>query len=111
MTIISAISEDGVIIKDGADGLKEFNTPTDLKKYIEEAITLNAPTNPNAVLVASTGSTPVTIAASGTSIPTPVTVSPSETTEELPLTGMDSTIFIVIAAALGLILILRRRTV
>lgn len=110
MTIISAISEDGIIIKDGADGIKEFTTPVDLKKYEEAPIVLNAPNNPNAVLVASSGSTD-TVASSGTNLPKPATVTPSETTDELPLTGMDSTIFIAIAAALGLILILRRRTV
>ena len=48
MTIISAISEAGVIIKDGADGIKEFTTPVDLVIFAPE---LNAPSNPNAVMI------------------------------------------------------------
>ncbi len=98
MTIISAISDGWVIIKDGADGLKEFTTPVNLARFAPE-IVLNAPSNPNAVIIAGTGNT----------VTKEVKPSPSETTEELPLTGVDSTIFIIIAAIIGLFVILRRR--
>jgi hypothetical protein len=32
MTIVSAISDLGIIIKDGADGIKEFTTPESLRQ-------------------------------------------------------------------------------
>lgn len=103
ITIISAISDEWVIIKDGADWLKEFTTPTDLARFAP-AIELNAPTNPNAVIIATetmTWSVPDQVPTTTSSI--------SETTEELPLTGIDSTIFVIIAGILWLILVIRRR--
>jgi hypothetical protein len=51
----------------------------------------------------------VIIAGTGNTVTKEVKPSPSETTEELPLTGVDSTIFIIIAAIIGLFVILRRR--
>jgi LPXTG-motif cell wall-anchored protein len=106
MTIISAISDIGIIIKDGADGIKEFTTPTTLKKY---APTLNAPSNPTAIIASGssigTGSTGA-IMKSGESQKDPT---PSETTDELPLTGVNSTIFAVLAGAIALLVIARRR--
>lgn len=105
MTIISAISDAGIIIKDGADGIKEFTTPTTLKKY---SLTLSAPTNPTAVMATgakvATGSTGAVLPK-----PTDVKVTPSETTKELPLTGVDSTLFVIVAAVLALFIISRRR--
>lgn len=109
MTIISAISESGIIIKDGADGLKEFTTPTDLVQYVLPE--LNAPSNPNAVMVTPVESTGSEVATSMQPIETVTDsdMSPSETAEELPLTGVDSTLFLVIAAVLGWLLLFRRR--
>jgi hypothetical protein len=105
MTIISAISDAGIIIKDGADGIQEFTTPTTLKKY---SLTLNAPTNPTAVM--ATGSK-VGTGSTGAVLPksTDVKVAPSETTDELPLTGVDTTLFAVLALAIALFIISRRR--
>jgi hypothetical protein len=104
MTIISAISDVGIIIKDGADGVKEFTTPTTLKKY---NLTLNAPTNPTAVM--ATGSK-VATGSTGVVLPKPTdVVTPSETTDELPLTGVDTTLFAVLALAIALFIISRRR--
>lgn len=113
MTIISAISEDGVIIKDGADGIKEFSTPEDLKKYVEETIELSAPANPNAVIVEASGSQ-TGEQTGGTVLPKPTEPTgenplPSTTAEELPLTGVNSTIFLAVAGVLALIFVLRRR--
>jgi citrate lyase alpha subunit len=107
MTIISAISDAGIIIKDGADGIKEFTTPTTLKKY---NLTLSAPTNSTAIMASGskvgTGST-------GTTLPKTTDVKkemkPSETTEELPLTGVNSTLFALFAAVIALFVIARRR--
>lgn len=106
MTVISAISESGIIIKDGADALKEFTTGIDLMQYAP--IELNAPTNPNAVIVdaASTGATETNMLPKSE---TEEEISPSETATELPLTGMDTSIFLAIAGVLALIFILRRR--
>ncbi len=101
LTIISAISDNGVIIKDGADGLKEFTTQADLPKSVTESspeIELNAPTNPNAVMIESKNDTKT-----GSENPNPesvVQVNSVETVEELPLTGVDTTIFVIIAGIL-----------
>ncbi len=114
MTIVSAISEDGVIIKDGADGLKEFTTPVDLQEYSEEIpviVELNAPSNPNAIIVAATGSsqtesTPTMVATNTGETETP---SPSSTTEELPPAGANPLIYLAIAGSIAFILLIRRR--
>lgn len=107
MTVISAISDGGIIIKDGADGLKEFTTPKDLARFAPE-IVLNAPNNPNAVVITATGGEN-TQASSGVVTEEPKLV--SETAEELPLTGIDTTLFVIIASVLAFILIVRRRQV
>jgi len=111
MTIISAISENGIIIRDGADGLKEFVTPIELKRY--EPIELNAPNNPNAVMIDDPTPTQDTVINATTTTTTPVVPSPqpspSETAEELPLTGMNSLLFIIIAVWLAGVLLLRRK--
>lgn len=107
MTVISAISENGIIIKDGADALKEFTTPADLAEYMPP-LELNAPTNPNAVIIAneSTGTVETTALPS---VDTSETASPAESATELPLTGMDTSIFLAIAGVLALLFVLRRR--
>ncbi len=109
MTIISAISDAGIIIKDGADGIKEFTTQTTLKKY---SLTLSAPTNPTAVMASGSK---VGSGSTGTVLPKPndvkKTPTPSETAKELPLTGVNSTLFVILAAAIALFVIARRRRV
>jgi hypothetical protein len=50
LTVLSAISEGGVVIKEGADASKEFTTPIPLKKSI---LTFNAPANPNAAIAST----------------------------------------------------------
>lgn len=105
LTVLSAISEGGVVIKEGADATKEFTTPVPLKKSV---ITFNAPTNPNAV-IATTGSsvtptTPTTTSASGTK-----TEKPETNAKELPLTGMNPLFFLIIAGGLAFAFISRRR--
>jgi hypothetical protein len=112
LTIISAISDNGVIIKDGADGLKEFTTQEDLPKFITEStpeIEFNAPTNPNAVMIESKKDTKT--GSENPNLESVVQVNSVETVEELPLTGIDTTIFVIIAGVLWLILIARRRQV
>lgn len=111
MTVISAISQEGVIIKDGADALKEFTTPADLKKY---APVLNAPSNPNAVLVNTGSSTTTATATTITPVISPTSngKSPAGTAEELPPTGTSSTLIVIAAALLALVMVfLRRRAV
>lgn len=104
LTVLSAISEGGVVIKEGADASKEFTTPIPLKKSI---LTFNAPANPNAA-IASTGSAPAVEAL-------PVTASGKEaaktepTAKELPLTGMNPILFLIIAWGLALAFIVRRK--
>jgi hypothetical protein len=87
ITIVSAISESNVVIKDGADALREFSTPALLKKSTPE---FNAPANPNAVMVKTdTGmNQPTATGKIDTKVPEP---------KELPLTGMNPTIFLLIA--------------
>lgn len=108
MTIISAISQEGVIIKDGADGLKEFTTPENLAKFAP--VELNAPTNPNAVIVTGTGIEPKKVEVKTEVVPAEVK-NPSETAVELPLSWMDSTIFLLVASILALGLILRKKRI
>ena len=108
MTIISAISQEWVIIKDGADGLKEFTTPEDLAKFAP--VELNAPTNPNAVIVTGTGIEVKKVEVKAEEVPAQVK-NPSETAVELPLSWMDSTIFFLLASILALGLILRKKRV
>jgi hypothetical protein len=101
LTIISAISDNGVIIKDGADGLKEFTTQEDLPKFITEStpeIEFNAPTNPNAVMIESKKDTKT--GSENPNLESVVQVNSVETVEELPLTGIDTTIFVIIAGVL-----------
>ena len=96
---MSAISETNVVIKDGADALKEFSTPALLKKSTPA---LNAPANPNAVMVqVDTGaSQPTATGNTDTKLPD---------VKELPLTGMNPEIFLIIAALIALAIVTFRR--
>lgn len=103
ITIKSAISESWVVIKEGADAVREFTTPTPLKKSV---IVFNAPPNPNAVV--ATGSKTNT-GVSTTEKTWSGTASPSKTATELPLTGMNPLIFLLIAWSLAFILVSRKK--
>jgi hypothetical protein len=61
-----------VIIKDGADALKEFSAPTPLKK---SAVVFNAPSNPAVATATDTTKTP----AVNTAVVTKVVETPKET--------------------------------
>jgi LPXTG-motif cell wall-anchored protein len=105
LTIVSAISEDGVVIKDGAQALKEFTPPIPLKRSL---ITFNAPSNPNAVIVKDTPAinTPVIITPP---VAQTQTGAPEIKDKELPLTGTNPALFAGIALIAALILLLKRK--
>lgn len=85
ITIVSAISQSGVVIKDGADALYEFSTSSTLKRSTP---ILNAPANPNAVIVTTKTGSENTL--TGTN-------AEKQQIEELPLTGMNPALFLLIA--------------
>ncbi len=103
LTIISGVSTDGRAITDGALAIKDFITPVPLKKA---EIVLNAPMNPNAVstttpVVVATGT--ATLAKTGMAL-IPPTAPKSTTgalsvaeTKELPLTGMNPFLLLIVA--------------
>lgn len=108
LTVVSAISEDGVVIKDGAQAIKEFTPASPLKRSL---VTFNAPNNPNAVVVAESKEEITTkeeetqlnpIFSSGAEVPIKE--------DELPLTGMNPVFFILIACWFSLALLLKRKT-
>lgn len=117
LTIISAISDEWVIIQDGADGIKEFTTAEILTKP-EWDIELNAPSNPNAISIdtseiqISSNTWDLSTAPESITVVEPIAqgLTPKKA-EELPLTGIDSKIFIIIAWIIWLILVFRRRQV
>lgn len=105
LTLISAISEEGIIIKDGAYWLKEFTTPKNLKIF--EEIVLDAPNNPTAIIA--------------TEVPTVKTTTdekkwtgatktePAKDAKELPSAWMNPFIFAILAGAIAFIIIMRKR--
>jgi methionine-rich copper-binding protein CopC len=106
ITIISAISEDGVVIKDGAQAIKEFSPTVPLKKSL--LTTFNAPPNPNAVTVKETpqkniGSSNVI----NQVIPTKNEVKWGN--QELPLTWMNPILFVILASITALWVLLFKR--
>jgi hypothetical protein len=90
MIIVSAISDTAVIIRDGADALKEFTTPVPLKS--STPITFNAAASKTTTVSKSPDSTSTTLASADSKKPVI-----SNTTQELPLTGMNPFIFMIIA--------------
>lgn len=102
ITILSAISEGGTVIKEWADAVKEFTVPIPLKKSL---LTFNAPSNPSAVIT-NTGiqTTPAKEDTNSGKITTP-----EITVKELPLTGMNPIIFLVIASGLAFLLVSSRK--
>lgn len=115
LTVVSAVGESGSVIRDWALALRDFVTPVPLKQY---EIVVNAPPNPNAVIVGSveTGSvvdttvqnTNSTIASSsgapastGANVQIPVS-------QELPLTGMNPLYFLILVLPIAFFLTKRR---
>lgn len=98
---IAAVGISGATITDGAQAIKDFVTPSPLKKV---SVILSAPTNPAAVM-AKTGSTNVKVDTPLANSPIKVKPTP---TEELPLTGMNPLFLLVIVLPLAYFLLRRR---
>lgn len=110
LTIRTAFAENGTTIAAGTDSIKEFSVPLDL-------ISLKAAPNPSAV-IASTGSMPpTTLTSTG-----PIVLQPShppvvatgamtpKMPEALPVTGVETTLIIILAAlAASGLLIFRKK--
>ncbi|MBC7503397.1 LPXTG cell wall anchor domain-containing protein [Candidatus Gracilibacteria bacterium] len=107
LTITSALSTTDMTIKAGIDSIREFAVPVTVKGAV-----LNAPTNPNAVIVATgTSISPKpTMTQSGTvkSTATGAMVI-SQDTKSLPATGTPTTVLILLAAVSALALLLMRK--
>lgn len=118
LTVISAVGEDGSVIRDGALALREFITPSPLLQYVD---VLNAPSNPSAVLVQTGNANPptsikpvdvpapvkvTTPVTNPTSVVTPTPVKPEAT--ELPLTGMNPFFLLLIVVPIAYIFLKRK---
>lgn len=104
MTILAAVWVSGSTITDGASALKEFVTPSPLKKSED---TLNAPQNPNAATVKN--DTPKITPVEEELPPEEKIEEEIVPTEELPLTWMNPLIFLLIAFTVAF-LFLRKKT-
>ncbi len=109
ITIISALSDQWIAITEWSDALSEFTTPKPLKQSL---IVFNAPTNPTAVTstsieasVSNPNNNITDVAGSSTD-----EAEPTIANEELPLTGTNPLIFLIISWILALIIVLRRKT-
>ena len=96
ITVLSVVGKSGATISDGALALKDFITPIPLKK--SAAPVLNAPSNPNAVMVnsGSVTATQSTLSVSPSTNGTGATEKNKETPSELPLTGMNPLILLLV---------------
>lgn len=103
MTILAAVGVAGSTITDGASALKEFVTPSPLKKS-EDA--LNAPKNPTAVTVKE--ETPKVTPVEEEIPVEEKNVEEVLPTEELPLTGMNPVMFLLIACAIAFLFLKRK---
>ncbi len=114
LTVISAISEEGTLIKDGADGIKEFTTTENLKKWIME---FNAPSNPNAIQLVSSENTKgtwsnqpsVTIEQSNSW--TNNREISSEKPKELPLSWVNTTFLVLLAWSVAWIFLAKKKRI
>lgn len=101
LTITSALSTTEMTIKAGIDSIREFSVPVTLK-----GASLNAPSNPSAVISGSGAAKP-TMTQSGSASGT--TTKP-EDTEALPATGTPTTLLIILAAlSASALLFVRKR--
>ncbi len=99
LTITSALSTTDMTIKAGIDSIREFSVPVTLK-----GASLNAPSNPTAVITAS-GATKVPMKQSGSASGTIV----KSSDETLPATGTPTTILIILAALSAFALLFVRK--
>lgn len=107
MTVLAVVGISGSTITDGASALKEFVTPSPLKKAIA---TLNAPANPNAVKAVDTPPKKDTVGPSvKEDTPTEEMIEEEIVpTEELPLTGMNPLLFFLVALPLAYIFLRKK---
>ncbi len=110
LTVVSAVGDDGSVIRDGALALKDFVTPSPLPVYV--AI-LSAAPNPNAVLVKTGSETPQPVLTTK-EIPTvtpPVVVKkdPKVEIKELPLTGMNPLFLLIVIFPLVLFILRKKK--
>ncbi|MBC7498658.1 LPXTG cell wall anchor domain-containing protein [Candidatus Gracilibacteria bacterium] len=101
LTITSALSTTEMTIKAGIDSIREFSVPVTLK-----GASLNAPSNPNAVIAASGSMTKPTTTQSGSASGS--MTKPSDT-EALPATGTPTTLLIILAAISAFALLFVRK--
>ncbi len=101
LTITSALSTTEMTIKAGIDSIREFSVPVTLK-----GASLNAPSNPNAVIAASGSMTKPTLTQSGSASGS--MAKPSDT-EALPATGTPTTLLIILAAISAFALLFVRK--
>ena len=108
LTVQAAIGTSGSTIIDGAGALKEFVTPSPLKKANP---VLNAAANPGAVL-SNNGikATPDVTPPEAEEVPQAVAVETPLPTEELPLTGMNPLIFLVLVLPFAYILLPKKNS-
>ena len=108
LTVQAAIGTSGSTIIDGAGALKEFVTPSPLKKA---NLVLNAAANPGAVL-SNNGikATPDGTPPDAEEVPQEVAVETPLPTEELPLTGMNPLIFLVLVLPFAYILLQKKNS-
>ncbi len=110
LTVVSAVGNDGSVIRDGALALKDFVTPSPLPVYV--AI-LSAAPNPNAVLVKTGSETPQPVLTTK-EIPTVtpqvvVKKDPKVEIIELPLTGMNPLFLLIVIFPLVLFILRKKK--
>ena len=104
LTVQAAISISGATIIDGAGALREFVTPSPLKKSNPK---LGAAANPWAVMV-NTGKTVISSPEKNAVVVTKASKKEPIPTEELPLTGMNPLFFLIFALPLAYIALRRQ---
>lgn len=110
MTVISALSDKWVAITEWTDALSEFTAPNPLKQAL---VVFNAPSNPTAVTTETVEETPVveeTVeTAATTTTATGWETPPIPENSELPLTGMNPMILVILSCIFAFALIMRRK--
>jgi methionine-rich copper-binding protein CopC len=105
LTVQAAIGTSGSTIIDGAGALREFVTPSPLKK---SEPSLNAPANPSAILVKNADVKKETVLEQNLPSSTSVDGDDPAPTEELPLTGMNPLFFLILILPIAYILLRRK---
>ncbi len=102
LTITSALSSTDMTINAGIDSIREFAVPVNIS-----GVSLNAPSNPNAVIVPTGKTTTPKATMTSTGSATGATI--LQNTEALPATGTPTVILIILAAISALTLLLVRK--